>query len=46
MLEISVIREQKDRVLEGLKKKNVSDDQLFLIEKIIQTDDRRKSVQT
>lgn len=46
MLEISVIREQKDRVLEGLKKKNVSDDQLSLIEKIIQTDDRRKSVQT
>ncbi len=46
MLEISVIREQKDHVLEGLKKKNVSDDQLSLIEKIIQTDDRRKSVQT
>ncbi len=46
MLEIGIIREEKQRVQEGLKKKNVSDEQLNSIDKIIDLDDRRKSVQT
>lgn len=46
MLEISVIREEKERVIAGLKKKNVSDEQLALVDKIISTDDQRKAIQT
>lgn len=46
MLEISVIRENREGVLAGLKKKNVSPDQLELIDKIIVEDDNRKSTQT
>lgn len=46
MLEIGVIREEKEKVIAGLKKKNVSDEQLVLIDKIILEDDRRKSTQT
>ncbi len=46
MLEISLIREQKEYVLTALKKKNVNESQLALIDKIIVADDRRKAVQT
>ncbi len=46
MLEIGIIREEKERVLAGLRKKNVSDEQLNLIDKIISEDDKRKSAQT
>ncbi len=46
MLEIGVIRENREGVLAGLKKKNVSPDQLELIDKIIVEDDNRKSTQT
>ncbi len=46
MLEIGVIRENRDGVLAGLSKKNVSPDQLELIDKIILEDDKRKSTQT
>ena len=46
MLEIGVIRENREGVLAGLKKKNVSQDQLELIDKIIVEDDNRKSTQT
>ncbi|MBK7698971.1 MAG: serine--tRNA ligase [Saprospiraceae bacterium] len=46
MLEIGVIRENREGVLAGLKKKNVSPDQLELIDKIILEDDNRKSTQT
>jgi len=46
MLEIGVIRENRDGVLTGLSKKNVSPDQLELIDKIILEDDKRKSTQT
>lgn len=46
MLEIGVIRENREVVLAGLKKKNVSPDQLELIDKIIVEDDNRKSTQT
>ncbi len=46
MLEIGVIREEKQRVIDGLKKKNVSESQLLSIEHIIELDDKRKSTQT
>ncbi len=46
MLEIGVIREEKERVIAGLKKKNVSNEQLALVEKIILEDDNRKATQT
>lgn len=46
MLEINVIREEKEKVIAGLQKKHVSDEQLGLIEKIISEDDKRKATQT
>lgn len=46
MLEISLIREQRERVVEGLKKRNLRDEQLSLLDKIIKSDDERKSTQT
>lgn len=46
MLEIGNIRENKERILAGLIKKNVSSDQIELVEKIISTDDERKNIQT
>jgi seryl-tRNA synthetase len=46
MLEIGKIREEKERILQGLKKKNASDDQVAMIDKIIFEDDRRKTIQT
>jgi seryl-tRNA synthetase len=44
MLELKVIRTQKERVIEGLTKKNFKD--LALVDKIIELDDRRKAIQT
>ena len=46
MLEIGNIREDQERILAGLRKKNASQDQLGLIQKIISEDNSRKSVQT
>ena len=46
MLEINMLREQKERVIEGLKKRNISEDLLGLVDQIIQADDSRKSTQT
>lgn len=46
MIEISIIREEKERLIEGLKKKNVSHLQLASVEKIITEDDKRKLTQT
>jgi len=46
MLEIGNIREDKDRIIAGLKKKNASQEQLDLIDKIITEDDKRKATQT
>jgi seryl-tRNA synthetase len=43
MLQVSFIRENKEKVIEGLKKRNFND--LAIIEKIIQTDDTRKKIQ-
>ena len=46
MLEIGIFREEKERLIAGLKKKNVKEDQLLLIDKILEADDARKSIQT
>ncbi len=46
MLETSFIREQRERVLQSLKKRNFPDGALGVIDEIIALDDRRKAVQT
>lgn len=46
MIEISIIREEKERLIAGLKKKNVSDQLLASVENIIAEDDKRKATQT
>ena len=46
MLEIAKIRDEKDRIISGLKKKNVAQEQIELVDKIISVDDNRKITQT
>lgn len=46
MLEIQILREQKDRVLAGFKKRGFSKDRLALIDQVISLDNERKEVQT
>ncbi len=46
MLELNYIRDNKDGVIEGLRKRNFTNDDLELIYKIINFDDRRKHLQT
>lgn len=46
MLEIQILREQKDRVIAGLKKRGLSVERLQTIDQIIELDDVRKDVQT
>ena len=46
MIEISIIREDKERLIAGLRKKNVSDAQLASVDNIIAEDDKRKATQT
>ncbi|HMQ46876.1 MAG TPA: serine--tRNA ligase [Saprospiraceae bacterium] len=46
MLELNFIRNNKDRVLNGLKIRNFSDEGLRIIDEIIQLDDTRKATQT
>lgn len=46
MLEINILRIERARAIEGLKKRNYSSERLQLIDKIIEIDDRRKLVQT
>ena len=43
MLQVSIMREEKERVLEGLKKRNFK--QLELVDEAIQLDDERKKTQ-
>lgn len=45
MIEINTIRTQYDRVLEGYKKRNLTDDVINELNKIIELDDNRKSLQ-
>jgi seryl-tRNA synthetase len=46
MLEIQIIRDQKSRVISGLKKRGFSDERLQILDQIIILDDQRKDVQT
>ncbi len=46
MLQVSFIRANKDRVIQGLKKRNFTADDLQIIEEILQVDDQRKNNQT
>ena len=46
MLEVSIIRNQKDRVVEGFQKRNLNDAAIAELDNIIALDDERKSVQT
>jgi len=46
MLELNFIRENRDRVIKGLKVRNFSEEDLKLVSKIINFDDRRKDLQT
>jgi seryl-tRNA synthetase len=45
MLQLKVIREEKQRILNGLRKRNWSAPQIKVIDRILQTDDRRRSTQ-
>lgn len=46
MLQVSFLRAHKDRVIEGLKKRNFSDEDLKIIEDILKIDETRRSTQT
>lgn len=46
MLEISLLREQKERLLTGLRKKNQPEEIISLVDSIIASDDVRKQTQT
>lgn len=46
MLQVSFLRHQKDRVIEGLKKRNFSDEDLQIVEDILQLDDTRRNSQS
>ncbi|MBX2872863.1 MAG: serine--tRNA ligase, partial [Saprospiraceae bacterium] len=46
MLEISYIRENHERVLQGLKVRNFSEEELEIVEKVLSLDDKRKNLQT
>ncbi len=46
MLQVNFIKENKERVLNGLKIRNYSEDQLGVIDEVIAVDELRKSTQT
>ncbi len=46
MLEINILRSEKDRVVEGLRKRNFSEEDLKIIDRILDLDDNRKKVLT
>jgi len=46
MLKTQYIRENKDKVIQSLKIRNWTDEQIFLIDRILQVDDNRKQTQT
>ncbi|MEM8523814.1 MAG: serine--tRNA ligase [Bacteroidota bacterium] len=45
MLQLNYIRENRDQIIEGLKKRNFSSEQLAVIDQIIELDDKRKTTQ-
>lgn len=46
MLEISFIRENKERILEGLKVRNFPEKDWNIVDKVLDLDEKRKAVQT
>ena len=46
MLQIQVIREQRERVLQGLKIRNAKEEDLQRVDQVIILDDQRKEIQT
>lgn len=46
MLEINILRHERERTIEGLRKRNYNAERLQIVDKIIGLDDRRKVVQT
>ena len=46
MLQVNFIRENKDVVINGMKKRNFTADDLKIIDQIIELDDTRKHTQT
>lgn len=46
MLQVSFLRTHKDRVIEGLKKRNFSEEDLQIVADILKLDDTRRSTQT
>ncbi len=46
MLEIQILRDQRDRAVAGLRKRGFSEERLLAIDQIIDLDDLRKDVQT
>jgi len=46
MLQVNFIREQKDTIITGLKKRGWSDEKMSILDQIMQADDRRKATQT
>ncbi|HJW27641.1 MAG TPA: serine--tRNA ligase [Saprospiraceae bacterium] len=46
MLEIQLLRDQKERVITGLKKRGFDEDRLRNLDQVIALDDQRKEVQT
>ncbi len=46
MLELSYIRDNKETVLKGLRKRNFNDEDLEIVSKVLELDDRRKEIQS
>src|SRR5687767_11188672 len=46
MLELQILRDQRERALTGLKKRGLSAERLSLMDQIVALDDERKEVQT
>lgn len=46
MLEIQILREERDRVVKGLKKRGLSDDRVAIIDQVLTLDNSRKETQT
>jgi seryl-tRNA synthetase len=46
MLEIQILRDQRDRAIAGLRKRGFSEERLLAVDQIVSLDDRRKDLQT
>lgn len=46
MLKVELLRNERERVVEGLKKRNWTSSDISIIDQIIELDDERKVVQT